>query len=54
MIDLLSENNTLFKANLNNSLGSTCKLTSPDIQNEILDIVVQVCQKYAVLEIKSN
>ena len=38
--DLLSENSSSLHAHLSNSLGSACKLTSPGIQNGILDNVV--------------
>ena len=33
MLDFLADNSPILKAHLNSSLGSNCKLTSPDIQN---------------------
>ena len=50
MLDLLEEYSPLFKAHLNNTLGSTCKLTSPEIQNEILDSVLQLFRGQVIFE----
>ena len=36
---LLSENSPVLKAHLNDTLGSACKLTYPEIQNKILDSI---------------
>ena len=54
--DLLSENSSSLHAHLSNSLGSACKLTFPDIQNEILDSVFevfipQICLKSIILKV---
>ena len=51
MLDLLAEDSPLLKAHLNNTLGSTSKLTSPEIQNEILDSVLQVFRRQVIFEI---
>ena len=51
LLGLLSEDSPVLSAHLNNTLGSACKLTSPEIQNEILDSVLQVFRKQVVLEI---
>ena len=51
MLGLLSDDSPVLTAHLNNILGSACKLTSPEIQNEILDSVIEVFRKQVILEI---
>ena len=51
MLDLLADDIPLLQSHLNNTLGSTCKLTSPEIQNEILDSVLQVFRRKVIFEI---
>ena len=49
-IKLLSDNNTVVSVHLNNTLRSACKLTSPEIQTEILDSALQVFRKQGIIE----
>ena len=51
MLDLLTDDSPILKTHLNSSLGSNCKLTSPDIQNEVLDSVLQVYRRKVIFEI---
>ena len=51
MLDLLADDSPILKAHLSSSLGSNCKLTSPDIQNEVLDSVLQVYRRKVIFEI---
>ena len=51
LLELMSKKSTILHNHLNNRLGSACKLTSPDIQNQILDSVVEVYRQQVLLEI---
>ena len=51
MLDLLADDSPILQAHLNSSLGSNYKLTSPDIQNEILYNLLQVYRKKFVFDI---
>ena len=47
----MSEDIPVLSAHLNNTLGLASNLTSPEIQNEILDSVFPVFRKQFILEI---
>jgi len=51
LLDLMSKKSQLLRDHLSCKLGSACKLTSPDIQNQILDSVVEVYRQQVILEV---
>ena len=51
MLDLLADDSPILKADLNSSLGSNCKITSPEIQNDILYSVLQVYRRKVIFKI---
>ena len=54
MLGLLSKDSPVLSAPLNNTLGSVCNLTSPKMQNELLDNVLKVFRKQVILEINQS
>ena len=51
LLDLMSTKSQLLRDHLSCKLGSACKLTSPDIQNQILDSVVEVYRQQVISEV---
>ena len=48
MLDLFADDSPITKAHLNSSLGSNCKLTTQEIQNEILYSMLQVYRRKVI------